>query len=676
MGSITCVLPVSVSGLLVVLCLCWSNAAFAFLQSWQTHNLLRGELSEVGKLKVLRRRRSPHRAHRRSNGGGEVANPTLRGLSELPHASSLLGIRLPPFLGLAVSRLCAWFFGGLEQWTFTFRRRFGGVCLVELGRGSPVVWLSDPELVKELTSLRSVERPERGLGPRALTEEGLGLLFSRGPRWEELRKGVMPSFQRIDFLNFFCRIFSEETLALVDCWRERARRESGGVTVRLEPVLQQLTLQTVARCVFDLSLNLGFSPGSDGTTGASLGVRPHASEVERNRFLALPTLLRAYLRSISELQTPEWMEGGVLKWLWHKMAFLRREEGGRGGRREEERNLLEEQEKDRKVNRALAPLWDLYVDILRRRRRRLSAQFLSNESLMRALSGNLGKGGGGNGVVGVGLTRPWPPVLLDLLLQAGSDPSECTPRLSERELAAVVHDILLAGSDTTATLVCACIFFIFKAFVSKGHTRMSGEGDASTSSSTSTLLERLRKERRSLRESPSNLGNTDSSSTATIPTRSLSLSYEDTQSLPLLFACVQETLRLAPPIGLVARQVKSETTLGHTQLPANTTICFSPFPLQRDPVEWGSRAGEFDPSRFLPEEIQENARHSHSFLPFGAGARACIGARFAEVQAMVILSILLENFDFSFVERTLPAHYAVNLNFGKRQLPVEVSEIR
>jgi cytochrome P450 len=49
----------------------------------------------------------------------------------------------------------------------------------------------------------------------------------------------------------------------------------------------------------------------------------------------------------------------------------------------------------------------------------------------------------------------------------------------------------------------------------------------------------------------------------------------------------------------------------------------------------------FDPGRFLPG-APPPARFS--YLPFGAGPRACIGAQFALTEAVVVLARLLRNF--------------------------------
>ena len=55
----------------------------------------------------------------------------------------------------------------------------------------------------------------------------------------------------------------------------------------------------------------------------------------------------------------------------------------------------------------------------------------------------------------------------------------------------------------------------------------------------------------------------------------------------------------------------------------------------------------FNPERFLQKTNSqyESTRHPFAFIPFSAGARNCIGQKFAMMEMKIILSLLLFNFE-------------------------------
>lgn len=70
--------------------------------------------------------------------------------------------------------------------------------------------------------------------------------------------------------------------------------------------------------------------------------------------------------------------------------------------------------------------------------------------------------------------------------------------------------------------------------------------------------------------------------------------------------------------------------------------------VHRDPVVWGEDAEEFRPERMLDEEFERrNNEYPNCWKPFGNGMRACIGRPFAWQEALLVLAILLQNFNFT-----------------------------
>ncbi|WKU48275.1 cytochrome P450 [Streptomyces sp. VNUA116] len=95
-----------------------------------------------------------------------------------------------------------------------------------------------------------------------------------------------------------------------------------------------------------------------------------------------------------------------------------------------------------------------------------------------------------------------------------------------------------------------------------------------------------------------------------------------------------ETLRLYPPAWLLTRTVTRDTELGGVPLPAGSVIAFSPYLIHRRPDLYAD-AGRFDPGRWDGPQPDRAA-----YLPFGAGARQCIGARFAVAEATLALTTI------------------------------------
>ena len=85
-----------------------------------------------------------------------------------------------------------------------------------------------------------------------------------------------------------------------------------------------------------------------------------------------------------------------------------------------------------------------------------------------------------------------------------------------------------------------------------------------------------------------------------------------------------ETLRLYPPVPLIARQLKEDLKLvsGDYVVPAGSTVAVATYKLHRNEKIYPN-PNQFNPDNFLPER-QAN-RHYYAFVPFSAGPRSCVG---------------------------------------------------
>jgi cytochrome P450 len=105
---------------------------------------------------------------------------------------------------------------------------------------------------------------------------------------------------------------------------------------------------------------------------------------------------------------------------------------------------------------------------------------------------------------------------------------------------------------------------------------------------------------------------------------------------------VKEVLRLYPPAWIIGRETMRDVTLdGGAPIPAGTTVFMAPLILHRSP-EFFANPERFDPDRWLGEEPAP-----FSYIPFGAGARRCIGEEFALQETAIVLEALARRYRFA-----------------------------
>ncbi|KAH8399479.1 hypothetical protein KR215_011595, partial [Drosophila sulfurigaster] len=129
------------------------------------------------------------------------------------------------------------------------------------------------------------------------------------------------------------------------------------------------------------------------------------------------------------------------------------------------------------------------------------------------------------------------------------------------------------------------------------------------------------------------------------------LNYEALRELKYIKQIIYETLRKYSIASILIRK-----TLEDFQVPGTSYVLEAGLPLvipvdaiHHDPDIY-PEPDKFDPDRFTPEAIEQ--RHSAAYLAFGAGPRNCIGLRFGEMQSLVGLAVLLQNFKFSPAKET------------------------
>lgn len=112
--------------------------------------------------------------------------------------------------------------------------------------------------------------------------------------------------------------------------------------------------------------------------------------------------------------------------------------------------------------------------------------------------------------------------------------------------------------------------------------------------------------------------------------------------LHLAKAVAQETLRLYPPVYVIARRAARASTVEGTTIPAGSIVMIPTWVLHRNP-RWWDRPDAFQPRRFLDGPEPDR----FVYLPFGAGPRICIGAQLALAEATLVLARLMRDFRLS-----------------------------
>ena len=180
------------------------------------------------------------------------------------------------------------------------------------------------------------------------------------------------------------------------------------------------------------------------------------------------------------------------------------------------------------------------------------------------------------------------------------------------ELRAQLLNILLAGRDTTASLLSWLMHELIR------HPEIFQK-------LRSTIIEEF-----GTYDNPQNI------------------TFSTLKSCTYLQHCLNETLRLWTVVPGNSRRANKNTTLpkgggpdgeSPVVIPAHSEVNYSVHVMHRRKDLWGPDAEEFKPERF------QGRRPGWEFLPFNGGPRICIGQQFAMTEASYVVVRLLQRFD-------------------------------
>ncbi|KAG0073777.1 hypothetical protein BGZ92_003697 [Podila epicladia] len=119
-------------------------------------------------------------------------------------------------------------------------------------------------------------------------------------------------------------------------------------------------------------------------------------------------------------------------------------------------------------------------------------------------------------------------------------------------------------------------------------------------------------------------------------------------------------LRIFPPVPRNLRYcVKEDILPDGTKVYAGEWVAWSSYVMGRSESVWGPDAKEFRPSRWINSVKPSLGK----FNSFGLGPRACPGQQYATIQALTVISMILQHFDVKLEEPSKVPTYATSLAF-------------
>ncbi|CUA67141.1 NADPH-ferrihemoprotein reductase [Rhizoctonia solani] len=124
------------------------------------------------------------------------------------------------------------------------------------------------------------------------------------------------------------------------------------------------------------------------------------------------------------------------------------------------------------------------------------------------------------------------------------------------------------------------------------------------------------------------------------------IKFEHLSKLTYINAVLRESLRVTPSIGQFTVTPYKDEIVGDGKylIKKDTIVVVLAADIGKDPTVWGDDTETFNPSRMLDGKFE--ALPPKAWLPFGNGARACIGRPFAWQEALIAMATLFQKFDF------------------------------
>ncbi|HEY3385692.1 MAG TPA: cytochrome P450 [Saprospiraceae bacterium] len=118
---------------------------------------------------------------------------------------------------------------------------------------------------------------------------------------------------------------------------------------------------------------------------------------------------------------------------------------------------------------------------------------------------------------------------------------------------------------------------------------------------------------------------------------------------------IHESMRLYPPAWVVDRVSLEDDHILDYHIPKGTLWLLYIRGMHRHPDYWK------EPDEFIPDRWNDPALNKEAYMPFGSGPRMCIGEHFAMMEMQLILTAIVNRFDFRLLSKTISEKPLVTL---------------
>jgi len=255
------------------------------------------------------------------------------------------------------------------------------------------------------------------------------------------------------------------------------------------------------------------------------------------------------------------------------------------------------------------------------------------------------------------MTLNFPLQLLRMYYQSNEDIKDSSA-LDFGEMVSDGVNAIIAGSDTTSTVLVTVWYYLLRN--PSFYARLRDEIEAAFPS----------------REEPANL--------------------QILSTLPYLHGCINEAMRLHPPVASGSQRAVLRGTGGRMidqhSIPEGTNILLHTYSIQRDPRYFSPYPEDFWPDRWLAPEHRKSlndvskpldnnikvVHDSRAFIPFSIGPRVCVGKNLAMNEIRIVVSSIVQKFDMRFADGFNSDEWTTGLKdfflLEKGPLPVVLTE--